>query len=149
MRKTTKFIASPGPIFLLVLVDSVALPGCVAEIIACIIPPENTTSIYFYLIGAFFFLALAICTTCITLKTIYIVELFEDKIEFRGVYRKYIILYSQIQCIIRRDVRFGAIYYLIVEGYRMDPNKFYPFWFERTKKTKKLVQKLRAELRLK
>ncbi len=82
-------------------------------------------------------------------KTLYIVEIHDEKIIFKGFFHRYIIPFSQIQDIERRKGQYkGTAYFVLkVKGY--DPNKvFYPFEFDCNKKTQELAQKLWVDIQL-
>ncbi len=147
MKQSIKFLSSPSSVILLISVNFFTVIMCIVGIIGCITNPTNTI---LYLVLMCVPLVLSICAICIFPQMIYIVEFFGDKIKFRGLFHRYIIFNSQIQDIDCQPwYRRESYYFLVVEGYRYDPNKFklsYPFRFICNRKTQELVQKLWVDI---
>ncbi len=142
MKKPIKFFSSPAGIPLVLIVYSFTILGCILAIREWIISPQN--AIICSLVICVVLIISVIFSLYFIKSPLYIVEIHENEIQFKGLFHRYVIPFSQIQGIERRNGRYigTAFFVLKVEGY--DCNKaFYPFVFDRNRKTREIAQEIR------
>lgn len=84
-------------------------------------------------------------------RTLYVVEIYEDKIKFKKLFCKYTIQQAQIRDIEMeyQDLTREKVFVLKVDGYERGKNRYsYPFQFVCNRKTQELVQKIWVDIQL-
>lgn len=141
MKESEKFISFPFRLALVVIENCFFLLVCIIGIIGCIESPENLALYLTYMCVLLVFLgALSVIFT----KTLYMVEISDEKIKFKGLFRRYVLEFSQvrnIECLYLKKE--GKVYALEVDVYPYKKDKFfYPFQFSCNKKTQVIAQTL-------
>ena len=141
MKEPIKFISFPFRFALVILESCCFLIVCIVGTIACVESPENLSLYLPYMcVVLVLFGALSFVFT----KTLYIVEIHDDKIKFKGLFRRYALEFSQvrkIECLYLKKE--GKVYALEVDVYPYKKEKFfYPFQFSCNKKTQAIAQTL-------